>query len=150
VPSLEGFVKVRLRANDDTGPGETVWAESVGNGRFRIDNVPWLAYGVSLGDIVEASEDEPGQFDFVRVVEPSGNRAVRVVLSADMAADTAAGRTILEGLQGLGCTYEGANRRFIGVTVPAEVSLQAVADYLLGRGLTWEYANPTYAELFGE
>ena len=33
---------------------ETLWARQIGPERYRIDNIPFFVYGVSLGDVVEA------------------------------------------------------------------------------------------------
>ena len=146
-PGEEPFVKVRFTTEDSFA--ETVWAVRVAEGRFELRNSPWYAYGVSDRDIVEGVEVAPRFYEFTRVVEPSGNRTVRVILADDARADTAAGQAILGGLSTLGCNYENMNSRMISVIVPPDVALPRVAEYLIGTGLTWEYANPTYEELFG-
>jgi hypothetical protein len=72
-----GYVKLRLTGPD--GLIETPWAERIGN-KFRLDNLPWYAYGISDDDLVDAvATDVGGIFEFVRVVEPSGNRLIRVI-----------------------------------------------------------------------
>ena len=37
----------------------------------------------------------------------------------------------------------------MSITIPPEVALEDVAAYLISTGLTWEYADPTYEDLFG-
>jgi hypothetical protein len=137
-------VKVVLR-----GPGgevETPWAEAVGEREFRLDNLPWFAYGVSDDDVVEANPtDREGVVEFVRVVRPSGNRLVRIILEGEGQVDS-----VLRPLADMGCHYEGANGRYISISVPPSVSLEAVRSYLVGTGLQWEHANPTFEELFPE
>ena len=108
-----------------------------------------MMYGVSFNDIVEGVEYVPGMYDFVRVVRPSGNRTIRVILGADANAETDAGKAVIASLKALGCFYENFNNSWIGVDVPADVELASVAEVLIGTGLTWEYANPTYDDLFG-
>jgi hypothetical protein len=142
----EDFVKVNLTS--DAGRVETLWAVRVGDGRFELRNVPMFAYGVSDNDVVEGVEYEPQMYEFIRVVQPSGNRVVRVILAPDATADTDAGKAVITGLTALGCNYENFNGRWIGVVVPPSVKLGRVATYLIGTGLTWEYANPTYDDLF--
>jgi hypothetical protein len=137
------YVKVRLT---DAGMVETLWAARVADGRFRLDNAPWFAYGVSIGDIVEATELVPGMFDFVRVVEPSGARTIRLHLAADADSSTPTGKQLLDGLLGLGCSYEGANRRFIAVTIPPPIDLAAIQRYLTTNAIAWESANPKYVD----
>jgi Domain of unknown function (DUF4265) len=97
----EGFVKIKMSGPD--GTVETLWAVRVTPDRFRLDNLPFYAYGVSLGDIVEGEEYVPGMYDLVKVVEPSGNRLMRVILAADAKANTAAGKLVIDRLHALGC-----------------------------------------------
>ena len=141
----EDFVKVKLIEGDFV---ETLWAVRVGDGRFELRNVPMYAYRVSEGDVVEGVEYAPGMYEFIRVVQPSGNRVIRVILAADAKADTDAGKAVIAGLKALGITYENFDSSWIGVTVPPDVELPRVVEYLIGTGLRWEYASPTYEDLF--
>jgi Domain of unknown function (DUF4265) len=143
----ERFVKVKLTSDD--GRVETLWAVRVGDGRFELRNVPMFAYGISDNDVVEGVEYAPDMYEFTRVVQPSGNRNIRLILAEDAKANTDAGKAVLAGLNALGCNYENFNGSWIGVVEPPDVELGRVAEYLIGTGLMWEYANPTYKELFG-
>jgi hypothetical protein len=140
------MVKVELR-----GPGgdaETLWATPLGRHRYRLENSPFFAYGVSWLDVVEARPPSEGEFPaFVRVLEKSGHRTVRVILRppADRSRKAAA---LLQRLVEMGCSYEGANPSFIAVNVPPQVDLARVCDYLTGTGQEWEHADPRYAELY--
>jgi hypothetical protein len=70
VSNAGDWVKLVLRGPD--GEVETPWAERVGERAFRLDNLPWFAYGVSDDDVVEADPtDTDGIFEFVRVLRPS-------------------------------------------------------------------------------
>ena len=140
VSAEETFAKVRLTSHD--GQQETLWAVRVGADRFELRNVPMFAYGVSDNDIVEGAEYAEDMFDFVRVVQPSGNRTIRVILEADAKADTEAGKAVIAGLTDLGCTYENFNGSWIGVVVPPDVDIDRVSGYLNGTNLRWEMANP--------
>ena len=134
------YIKLRL-----IGPGgeiETPWAEPVGE-YFRLDNLPWFAYGVSDDDIVEATPTESiGVYEFVRVRAPSGNRLIRIFFS-----EPDDSQLILERLIEFGCHYEGLNAKLVAVSVPASIDLDSVCNYLTNAGATWEYANPTYEEV---
>jgi hypothetical protein len=134
--------KVEFRTQD--GEVETLWAESVGANRFRIDNSPFYAYSVSWLDVVETDSEAQGFPVFRRVVSKSGHRTVRVIVD---------GAEQLQQLDALvaafGCSYEGAYSRLISVDVPPESDLMAVRQALIKSGLEWEHADPTYAELFG-
>ena len=47
--------KIALEGPD--GDIETLWADVVGENLYRLDNLPWYAYRVSLQDVVEAHPD---------------------------------------------------------------------------------------------
>jgi Domain of unknown function (DUF4265) len=141
--------KVALRSPE--GEVETVWAFDLGQGRYRVDNLPWYAYGVSLGDVIEAAPDPEGQLHMVRVVSKSGNRTLRLVFPAAelRTAWPAEIQDVMDWLIRHGCSYEGANRRYQAVNVPPQVDLGAVANFLTNAGVRWEHADPTYSDMHG-
>jgi hypothetical protein len=149
-PSLadRGYVKVQL---SDDGHIETLWAVRLkpGEDRFRLDNSPFFAYRVSEADIVEGSYVADGFYEFVRVTHRSGNRTVRLTFG-DGKADSPEAKRVLDGIVALGCSYEGMFSKLVSITVPPEVRLDELATYLISTGLQWEYANPTYVDLFGD
>ena len=144
----QGYVKVRMW--DADGFTETAWAVRVepGLNHFRLDNSPFYAYGVSADDIVEAEPVADGLYEFLRVVTRSGNRTIRLMFG-EQKADTDYGKGILDGIVALGCTFEGMFNTVISVTIPPGVELTVVTRFLTETGLRWEYADPTYADLFG-
>ena len=142
----DGLVKVQLQGPD--GDVETLWARPLGDHLFELDNTPWYAYGLSWHDVIEARAQSPeGIPAFVRVARKSGHRTVRVVLKppANVSADS---QSILDGLRGLGCSYEGANPGFIGVDVPPTVDLMTVRQFLIASDQEWEHADPPHEDLF--
>jgi hypothetical protein len=144
----ERGVKVALTSPD--GDVETLWAKVVGDRAYELDNVPWYAYRLSLGDIVEASGDENAILEYERTITKSGNRTIRVILSlTDESREwTVESRELVERLKKIGVGYEGANKAFLGLNIPPPVDLQAVAAILTETGVDWEYADPTYEDLF--
>src|SRR5579872_133013 len=106
-------VKVGIR--DADGDVETPWAERLGGNLYRLDNTPFFAYGISADDVVEALPEADGMLMFVRVVEKSGNRTVRVMLSEPAEAEP--GPALLAMIKRLGCSYEGAYSRLICINV---------------------------------
>ena len=126
---------------------ETLWAVPVGGALYRLDNSPFFTYRVSWQDTVHAEPDADGVLCFVDVAEKSGNRTVRVITNG---CDTTSkeAKPFLDGIIGLGCSYEGFQPRLISINVPPEVDLQTVANYLIASGHNWEYADPTYDDLF--
>jgi Domain of unknown function (DUF4265) len=141
--------KVVFRVTEDDGSVlvETLWATSLGDDRYKIDNSPFYAYGVSWEDVVYAPIDsDDGSPLFVRVLHKFGNRTVRVIFDPPVQEGNESDRT-LQGLLTLGCSYEAVHRRYMSVNVPPEVSLGAVRDYLVEQQVQWEYADPTYEDL---
>jgi Domain of unknown function (DUF4265) len=74
-----GMVKVEFR--DRHNNSETLWATPLGRHRYRLENCPFFAYGVSWRDVVEARPPAKRELPlFVRVTKKSGHRTVRVIL----------------------------------------------------------------------
>ena len=141
---------VKVELGDRPDRVETLWATPVGPDRYKLDNSPLYAYGVSWQDVIEARPLREGELrSLVRVVEKSGNRTIRVVLDppADQSEESA---TILDWLVELGCSYEGTKAGFISINVPPEVELEAVCDSLSAAELQWEHGDPSYAELYAD
>jgi hypothetical protein len=120
---------------------ETPWAEALGEDRFRLANLPFWKYDVSIDDIVEAIVDDSGRPAFVRVLEKSGNRTVRVRLQPPMDVSPES-KAVIDALVHLGCDFEGMHPGYIAVNVPPGVRLDAVAERLETSGQDWEYADP--------
>ena len=142
--SDDKYVKIGLR--DDDGEVETPWAISLGGDLYQIENTPFFAYRISAGDVVEALPESDGFLFFKRVVRKSGHRTVRVML--EESAEVEPGPTLLADIKRLDCSFEGAFEKLICIDVPPAVSLDAVAKHLTGMGVEWEYADPTYEDLF--
>ena len=138
-------VLFRVPNGDGSAQVETLWAFDLGNDQYKIDNSPFYAYSVSAEDVVYAPfNNDEGFPTFQRIVSKSGNRTVRVIfVEPGNESDV-----VLQGLVGLGCSYEGANEKYMSINIPRSVDLDAVRTYLIQRNATWEHADPTYAELF--
>jgi len=129
---------------------ETLLAFDLGHIRYRLDNSPFYAYSVSVGDVVLAPLDPNEGFPtFKAVVEKCGNRTVRVVFEKPVEAGNVQDQ-LLQGLVSMGCEYEGANRSYICITVPPHIDFEAVQNYLTSNDVNWEHADPSYSELYGD
>jgi hypothetical protein len=143
-------VLFRVPEEDGSAEVETLWATSLGDNKFKLDNSPFYAYSVSWEDIVFAPFDENEQHQtFQRVVSKSGNRTVRVILEFPFEPGNPSD-LLLCGLVALGCSYEGANKILMSINIPPAVDLEDVRTYLIDEGANWEHADPTYSELFPE
>lgn len=148
--STEGLVKIVLRYEDgDDVHVETPWAKQVGDNLYELDNLPWYAYGVSCGDVVEAIPAEDGLPEFRRVVRKSGNRTLRVILKPP-ANESTDSKAILARLVVMGCDYEGMNHSYVAVNIPPTANFGDVCAFLTDTGQTWEHADPTYEQLHPE
>ena len=141
-------VKILMRGPD--GDVETLWANPADEaGLYVLDNIPWYAYDVSLGDTIEARPGAEGMLEMVRVVRKSGNRTLRLILeAADDGELTEASRALMDGVRALGCGFEGMNRRLVALTVPPGADVVVVGDYINLAGFPFEYADPTFEALF--
>ena len=77
-----GKVGFALEVDHEGSPpagSEGMWAESVGGGRYRVDNMPWFVRGLACGDVVEAQPDEAGVLWATAGVSWSGRLAIRVI-----------------------------------------------------------------------
>jgi hypothetical protein len=148
--STQGLVKIVLRHEDgDDVHVETPWAKQVGDNLYELDNLPWYAYGVSCGDVVEAIPAEDGLPEFRRVVRKSGNRTVRVILKPP-ANESLDSKSILDRLVSMGCDYEGMDHSYVAVNIPPTANFGDVCAFLTDAGQTWEHADPTYEQLHPE
>src|SRR5262245_8524065 len=113
--------KVLFRVTEPDGSAnvETLWAYDLGEDRYKLDNSPFYAYGVSCGDTVLAPYDEiERRPTFRSVISKSGYRTVRVIFDPPVESGNESD-SVLQGLVQLGCEYEGANPRYIVVSIPS-------------------------------
>jgi Domain of unknown function (DUF4265) len=149
-PPPQPTAKVLFRVPEDDGSAnvETLWAYDLGNDRYRLDNSPFYAYSVSVGDIVFAPADPAeGRPTFKEVFEKSGNRTVRVILDPPLATGNSSDDVVQE-LLSLGCLYEGANPSYLCIVIPPEADFSLVCERLTARGTQWEHADPDSSELY--
>ena len=109
--------------------GEAMWASLVGGNRYRIENVPFYAYNLNYGDVVEAmpaaSDQKPS---VMRVVERSGHRTVRVNFAKSV--DEGMQLHHLGTLTELHVTHERCNERYVALDLDPDADLDAVRDRL--------------------
>ncbi|KFA89393.1 DUF4265 domain-containing protein [Archangium violaceum] len=138
----EQLVKVffELEQDEDGYPPvtcESMWATPVGNGLYRLGNIPFFASGVAYEDVVSAVRRDDGTRGFVEVVRPSGHSTLRVIVYE--ASEVPALRQELEAL---GCDTELSHiPNLMAVDVPPAVPLDSVRS-LLETGTAserWEY-----------
>lgn len=141
-------VLFRVPNADDSVEAETLWSTHLGGDKYKLDNSPFFAYNVSWDDVVFASFlKSEGHPTCQRVVEKSGIRTIRIFFDPPVETDNQSDG-VLQGLVLLGCSYEGANRKYISLNIPPSVVLDSVRNYLIENNATWEHADPTDACLY--
>lgn len=137
------LVKVLINSVGDDGltDSETLWAHSLGEGCYRLANLPFYAYDLSLDDIIKAPIDEStGLPTFEKILNKSGNRTLRVILDPPAVAGEKS-HQVLEDLIKIGCSVERASLTYAAINVPVEVALGSVVTLLNNALVKWERAD---------
>lgn len=133
------------REPGERGPeDEWLWAEPLGSERYRLESVPFFAYGLSRGDVVHASE---GDLPRVEDVErKGGHRTLRVALDPNFDLERAEVRALTDELTRLGCALETLPPHLLALDVPPELDVAEVVRRLQAPFrdgvLIWEWADP--------
>ena len=140
-------VLFRVPNEDGTAEVETLWAYDLGDDQYRIDNLPFFAYAVSLHDVVLAPFNATEGFAaFERVLSKSGNRTIRVIFETPV-SEGSESKALLDRLVSLGVEYEGAHHSYIVLNLPPVVDFDAVVQSLTAAQVQWEHADPSYDQL---
>lgn len=130
----ERYVKliIPLEQDEDGYPpagSERLWAFQVGEGRYKIDNIPFFARDLALGDIVSAIHEEgaeEGVLRYQQVLQPSGHSTFRILIQ-----DESEVPEVCRLLEQLGCGTERSHLpRLVAIDIPPSVSLEAVREAL--------------------
>jgi hypothetical protein len=121
-------VVVKLEKDEDGYPPldyEGLWAIPLGEGLFQIDNIPFFATCIALGDVVSATS-ERGELRYREVVRPSGHSTLRLLIHDEKEVPA-----VRELLEKLGCASERSHiPRLISVDVPPAVPLDTLRPLL--------------------
>lgn len=137
----EDLVKVLFQLEPDAWHGsatETLWAERVDQRRFRLRNVPFFAFGVSVEDVVFARDAE-GLLEFDGVSIRGGHSTYRIITKATASPESVKQRW--QELEQLGCTFEQGPGRLKAIDVPPRADIYKVYP-LLEQGEhegVWEF-----------
>lgn len=148
----KGLVKVFFDVREKDGSvmkTETLWAEPLHSGRYRLRNVPFLVFGFSEEDVITATEND-GVLRVTGVAVRGGHSTYRLVLPEDTNEEKFLQEWI--PLKELGCTYERATRRYVAIDVPPPADICAVYKALeegeiAGR---WEFEEGHCGHLLPE
>ena len=116
-----------LQQDEDGYPpagSERVWATRNDN-TFTIDNIPFFAQGVSLGDVVRANEVN-GELIYESTVSYSGHSTFRFIFFEQEYL-----QQVRQELTAMGCSSEKSHlENLISVDVPPEVSMLEFREFL--------------------
>lgn len=142
-------VKVQFRVDPSDKRGvetESLWAEKVGSGRFRILNSPFFLFGISADDVVTA-EDADGSLRFQSVVFRGGHSTYRIFLQGGRTINGSDFRIYWEPISAQGATFENADDHFAAIDIPPGKNVAEIYE-LLNRGEQdgiWAFEEVHYA-----
>lgn len=101
---------------------ESVWAFPV-EGGYQIDNIPFYAREIALGDVVSTTKDIDGSLRFSSLVRPSGHSTVRLWFAKDRVEDVA---LVRQKLREMKCASEQSDLpRLVAIDIPPSVSYES-------------------------
>ncbi|HTP26072.1 MAG TPA: DUF4265 domain-containing protein, partial [Anaeromyxobacteraceae bacterium] len=100
------LVPLELEVSGEGLATEWLWAEPLGAGRFRVESTPFFAYGLSQGDVVQASSEDGKMPRLADVERKSGHRTLRIAIDPAFDLDRPEVQRLLDGLLAMGCSYE--------------------------------------------
>lgn len=126
----EGLEKIHIDLpNHWAIGGESFWATPLGNDLFKIENVPFYAYGLNFHDIVKATADSDEVIPEIReLFEPSGHRTFRVFFEKSI--DRQKQEDVLASMKDLAISYERCNEIYFSLDMQPNGNYQAVFDRL--------------------
>ncbi|MEV6214977.1 DUF4265 domain-containing protein [Nocardia sp. NPDC051833] len=122
------YVRVVFRLPEDPAgwhvfSTERMWAVRLDERRVRLDNIPFHARAVALGDVVAVEADDEGVLWAGDVLEPSGNCTIRVI-PAEGCLRAEVRQAVLDAFEPLGVEGEGSGTGLVALNVPARSDLE--------------------------
>ena len=108
---------------------EPMWAKAVDEekGIYQLRNIPYFVKGFAADDTVEAREED-GMLTVTRLLEPSGNSTLNIVILRGREKDR-----VMQELKNLGGEWEEREKPvngFYAVNVPKQVPFRPIKDLL--------------------
>jgi Domain of unknown function (DUF4265) len=124
-----GHVKILFRMERDARGWppvdvEGIWATRASEGGFIVDNTPFYARGIALGDVVAAVEVD-GELYFSKILAEGGHGTIRILLKNQAQLEEVSRR-----VEGFGCEIEYAPPRLIAVDVVPGAAVDELLGYL--------------------
>jgi hypothetical protein len=126
---------------------ENIWLKKVRGNQYEVRTVPFWAYNMSMGDVVEAGPDEDGEGLFVKkVTKRSGNRTVRVAFKVGTGVKHPEGKKLESYFKKEGLDYEVFEPAMFSVNVPSKEEYERLVERLKlvpkQAKMIWEDGDP--------
>lgn len=109
--------------------GESMWAKLIAEDRYRLENVPFYAYGLNFHDIVRASAEPSDTILEIReVARSSGHTTLRCYFENAISKEQQ--NEFFDALEPFGTTVERADAKLVAIDVKANGSFNDVYDQL--------------------
>lgn len=108
------------RRSDGQPVYETLWAEGLPGGTYRLVRTPLVAQGLAAGDEFEVQHSDRS----FRVLRRSGNLAVQLWMNSDLTSDVL--ETLTSAVVALGGCLDAHARSFAGFRIPVSVGFPPV------------------------
>jgi hypothetical protein len=104
---------------------ETVWATKQEDKMYEIDNIPFFATNLALGDIISVENDDDNLY-FDEIISTSGHSTVQIILFNKSFSEE-----IILKLESMGCKWESMNNeQYYAIDVPQQVEYKKLKDLL--------------------
>ena len=123
---------------------EGLWVEHVAGDVYRVDNIPFYAYGMSSEDEVVARRSE-GHLIFEKVSRHRGHSTYRLIAKSKNGAKPNLAE-IEAGIKSFGCSFEGMDGRLYAIDVPPGADIHGLYRWLEG-GVSrddWDFEEGHY------
>ena len=108
---------------------EGIWARPMGGDLYEVDNIPFYAYGLNVGDVVRAVPQNPDMKPVVHGIErASGHRTLRVHFAESTAEPERV--LMLRGLSQFQTSFEGQNAVYFAIDVTPAGGYESVIQQL--------------------
>ena len=145
VTPMNDLVKVTILLPDGPVAAESLWTVRTDVPEiYQLRNIPFYALGYAEGDLVRCIVTADG-LQVTALAQNSGNGTLRIYFAQ---SQSDAAQRVLDELTSVGCTYERASERLVGVTVPPALAIpfSQLANYLNDVDeqtlIAWEVAKP--------
>jgi hypothetical protein len=119
---MDKYIKIRFDLSewgpsyeDELPAGETLWAETLGENRFRLQNIPMFVDGFAYNDVVRCVYRD-GWFHVAELVEDGKHGTIFVKFVADVPEENII--DFLHSMVQAGCTFEKMADRMVAINVP--------------------------------